>query len=324
MTRRFGLLVAVPLTAVHVNFLPTLRRSSSLVARPVFGRKASTQSPGAAAPTKGGSRRSLSGRYKEKLKPLEEETAGKFVDTHCHLDKEWRDSLEGSENDLEACVNIGCQKADLEQAASFLKYDGIYGAFGIHPLHAHDWDDEVEKTLVAMMTMQKVVAWGECGLDYFDKKTRGQVKDQKLRELQRKVFAKQMEWAVSLKKPLVVHTRFAEEDTLELMEKHLPTEHPVHVHCFTSSNTLAQALLERFSTLRLGFTGVVTFKNAPEVQEVVRNTPLERILLETDSPYMAPEPFRGRIAHPGHVSYVADKIASLKGAAQRAGATVEC
>ena len=140
-----------------------------------------------------------------------------------------------------------------------------------------------------------------------------QVKDQKLRDLQRKVFAKQMDLAVSLKKPLVVHTRFAEEDTLELMEKHLPTEHPVHVHCFTSSNTLAQALLERFSSLRLGFTGVVTFKNAPEVQEVVRNTPLERILLETDSPYMAPEPFRGRIAHPGHVSYVADKIASLKG-----------
>jgi hypothetical protein len=81
MTRRFGLLVAVPLTAVHVNFLPTLRRSSS-VARPVFGRKASAKS----APTTG-SRRSLSGRYKEKLKPLEEETAGRFVDTHCHLDK---------------------------------------------------------------------------------------------------------------------------------------------------------------------------------------------------------------------------------------------
>ena len=122
-----------------------------------------------------------------------------------------------------------------------------------------------------------------------------------------------MDLAVSLKKPLVVHTRFAEDDTLELMEKHLPTEHPIHVHCFTSSNTLAQALLERFSTLRLGFTGVVTFKNAPEVQEVVRNTPLDRILLETDSPYMAPEPFRGRIAHPGHVSYVADTVATLKG-----------
>ena len=86
MTRRFGLLVAVPLTAVHVNFLPTLRRSSS-VARPVFGRKASAKSSGAPAVPTTGSRRSLSGRYKEKLKPLEEETAGRFVDTHCHLDK---------------------------------------------------------------------------------------------------------------------------------------------------------------------------------------------------------------------------------------------
>lgn len=140
-----------------------------------------------------------------------------------------------------------------------------------------------------------------------------EVKDEDYRNLQRGVFTRQMDLAVSLKKPLVVHTRFAEDDTLELMEKHLPTEHPIHVHCFTSSNTLAQALLERFSTLRLGFTGVVTFKNAPEVKEVVRNTPLDRILLETDSPYMAPEPFRGRIAHPGHVSYVADTVATLKG-----------
>ena len=223
-----------------------------------------------------------------------------------------------------------------------------------------------------MMSMDKVVAWGECGLDYFDKKTRGQVsivyssviwavncpfkdlgrvfnskhrisicstplcngrngktctrlqlfnifqwaiqvKDERTRTLQREVFARQIDLAVSLKKPLVVHTRFAEDDTLELLEKHLPDSHPVHVHCFTSSNTLAQSLLERFPSLRLGFTGVITFKNAPDVQDVVRNTPLDRILLETDSPYMAPEPFRGRIAHPGHVSYVADAVAKLKG-----------
>eukprot|EP00913_Durusdinium_trenchii_P023628 g22199.t2 len=207
-------------------------------------------------------------------------------------------------------------QADLEQAqqgvAEAKREDGIYGAFGIHPLRADEWDSEVEQKLVRMMSMDKVVAWGECGLDYFDKMTRGQVKDERTRGLQREVFARQINLAVSLNKPLVVHTRFAEEDTLELLEKHLPDSHPVHVHCFTSSNTLAQSLLQRFSSLRLGFTGGVTFANAPEVRDVVQQVPLDRILLETDSPYMAPEPFRGRIAHPGHVSYVADAIAQVK------------
>ncbi|CAK9115439.1 Putative deoxyribonuclease TATDN2 [Durusdinium trenchii] len=330
---RVGWLV-VPLTAFNVlSFRP----------RPAFSafgrRRSSVTTPSTPA------KRSLSGRYKEKLRPLDGEAVTKFVDTHCHLDmviprlsrqshedarkakargdlpprilnasyEEWRASLVGPEKGLEACVNIGCGKAALDVAASFLQYDGIYGAFGIHPLRADEWDSEVEQKLVRMMSMDKVVAWGECGLDYFDKMTRGQVKDERTRGLQREVFARQINLAVSLNKPLVVHTRFAEEDTLELLEKHLPDSHPVHVHCFTSSNTLAQSLLQRFSSLRLGFTGGVTFANAPEVRDVVQQVPLDRILLETDSPYMAPEPFRGRIAHPGHVSYVADAIAQVKG-----------
>ena len=106
--------------------------------------------------------------------------------------------------------------------------------------------------------------------------------------------------------------RFAEDDTLELMAQHLPSNHPVHVHCFTSSKRMAMALLERFDRLRLGFTGVVSFKNAPEVQEVVRHVPLARLLLETDAPYMAPEPFRGRIAHPGHATLGREPNAKTK------------
>eukprot|EP00930_Biecheleria_cincta_P025871 TRINITY_DN18348_c0_g1_i1.p1 TRINITY_DN18348_c0_g1~~TRINITY_DN18348_c0_g1_i1.p1 ORF type:complete len:185 (+),score=37.23 TRINITY_DN18348_c0_g1_i1:534-1088(+) len=163
-----------------------------------------------------------------------------------------------------------------------------------------------------MMSWEKVVAWGECGLDYFDKNTRQQKKDVEFRALQRKVFARQLDLAASLEMPLVVHTRFAEEDTLELMERHVPESQLVHVHCFTSSLGLARALLHRFPRLYLGFTGVVTFKNAPDVQEVVREVPLERMLLETDGPYMAPEPHRGRVAHPGHVAHVAKQVALLK------------
>lgn len=268
-----------------------------------------------------------------------------FVDTHCHLDKilprlfrqserdirkakakgkefpqqipedfaDWRATLVGPEGDLEACVTIGCSAASLDLAADFLKYDNVHGAFGIHPLDAEGWSDAVEAKLVKMMARDKVVAWGECGLDFYDKETKGQLQDLGIRSLQRRVFARQMDLAVSLNKPLIVHTRDAEEDTLELMKNHLPRSHKIHVHCFTSSLTLALALLEHFPNLHLGFTGVITFKNARAQQDVVKAIPLERILLETDGPYMAPVPFRGRVSHPGYVTYVADKIAELKG-----------
>jgi len=164
-----------------------------------------------------------------------------------------------------------------------------------------------------MMTWEKVVAWGECGLDYYDKDTKGQIDDPETRALQRQVFSRQMDLAASLGKPLIVHTRHAEDDTLELMMKHLPASQKVHVHCFTSSLSLAQALLKHFPNLYLGFTGVVTFKNARDVQEVVRQVPLDRLLLETDGPFMAPVPYRGRVAHPGYAVYIAEKIAELKG-----------
>ena len=131
--------------------------------------------------------------------------------------------------------------------------------------------------------------------------------------MQRRAFVDQMALATELGAPLVVHTRDAEEDTLELMRANLPRDAKVHVHCFTSSLELADALLAAFPNLCLGFTGACTFKNAEEIRAVVRATPLERILLETDGPYMAPEPHRGTVAHPGMVPHVAAKIAEVKG-----------
>lgn len=282
--------------------------------------------------------------YRTKLQSKTEANNGGFVDTHCHLDmilprlrqeymqdvrkaKEsgeplparlgqgfegWRSSLQGPEGGFEGCVNIGCSADTLDAAAAFLLCDGVYGAFGIHPLAAEDWSEHIEQKIWNFMALPKVVAWGECGLDYFDKNTRGQIQSAEKIALQRHVFTKQLQLASSLGKPLVVHTRMAEEDTLELMKAHLPASHPVHVHCFTSSLGMAEALLSNFPRLYLGFTGVVTFTNARDVQEVVRNTPIDRILLETDGPYMAPEPCRGRVAHPGHVIHVAERIAKIK------------
>jgi len=277
-----------------------------------------------------------------------------FIDTHCHFDmilprlakqeqadarkaarkagvsddelaselppwrvagfEEWRQSLDGPEKGFAGCVNIGCSAKTLDKAAAFMQHKGVYGAFGIHPLNAREWNDQVEKKLIGMMDHPKTVAWGECGLDYFDKQTKAASKDQKMRNLQLDVFKRQLDLATSLNKPLVVHTRMAEEDTLALMKERLHPDHKIHVHCFTSSLNLAKELLGHFKTnLCLGFTGVITFTNAEEIQEVVHEVPLDRILLETDAPYMAPVPYRGRIAHPGHVVQVGEKVAEIKG-----------
>mmetsp|Transcript_26855 Transcript_26855/g.55764 ORF Transcript_26855/g.55764 Transcript_26855/m.55764 type:complete len:437 (-) Transcript_26855:18-1328(-) len=322
------------------------RAFASLTSLAAFGRKkAAAQGPSVA-----GRPRSLSSRYRDKLQHQSDSAsrpAGGFVDTHCHLDhilprlarefqqdvqkarqagspppqklksgfEGWRASLDGPMQGYEGCVHVGCTADTLDAGVAFLKHDGVHGAFGIHPLAAGGWSDSVEEKLWSLMGLEKVVAWGECGLDYFDKARRGKLKQPETIALQRHVFARQLELAAKAGMPLVVHTRDAEEDTLELMKQHLPAAHPVHVHCFTSSLAMAQELLGHFPRLCLGFTGVVTFSNAREVQEVVRQTPLERLLLETDGPYMAPEPYRGRVAHPGHVAFVAEGVAKVKGLA---------
>ena len=134
-----------------------------------------------------------------------------------------------------------------------------------------------------------------------------------MRKTQEDVFVAQMKMATELGAPLVIHTREAEADTLRLMRQHLRKDARVHVHCFTSSASMARTLLGEYPNLCLGFTGVCTFKNGGDVREVVRSTPLDRILLETDGPYMAPAPHRGAVAHPGHVPHIAKKIAEVKG-----------
>jgi TatD DNase family protein len=226
----------------------------------------------------------------------------------------------------------------------------VFAAFGCHPLSASDWfaNDPGEVSVAAatrelVANHPRVVAVGECGLDYYvqpagyvidgsgekDSKAANATerrrdceetetaaeseREKKRRDTQARAFVAQMALAKELGAPIVVHTREAEEDTLRLMREHLPRDHRIHVHCFTSSARLARELLAHFPNLCLGFTGVVTFKNAPEVREVVAATPLDRILLETDGPYMAPAPRRGEVAHPGHVPYIAAKIAEIKG-----------
>lgn len=158
------------------------------------------------------------------------------------------------------------------------------------------------------------VAWGEIGLDYHYNNSEPAV--------QRTVFEQQLRRAVDLRLPIVVHTREAEEDTFRIMTSIVPTGHLIHVHCFTDSPEFARKMLGHFSNCFFGFTGVITFKSALQAQEAVRVVPINRLLLETDAPYMVPSSVprpqggkdrrRTTVSHPGHIPLVAKKVAELK------------
>lgn len=236
-----------------------------------------------------------------------------YIDTHCHLDSILA-KLETPDypnfrskflpGNFGGCITISCDPRSIGPTLALMRQEGVYGAFGIHPHDAQAYAPELEASLVEAMADGKTVAWGEIGLDYHY--------DFSPREIQRDVFARQIRKGVVLGKPLIIHTREAEEDTLSIMLAEVPKDWKVHVHCFTSSLAMAERLLKSFPNLCIGFTGIVTFKNALELQAVAKATPLDRILLETDGPYLAPVPHRGKPAHPGHIPLIAQKIAELK------------
>lgn len=236
-----------------------------------------------------------------------------YIDTHCHLDQILaRLQLPDFESfraahlpaDFEACITISCDPASIPAALALMREEKVYAAFGIHPHDAKAYTPGLEAELKQAMAGKKTVAWGEIGLDYHY--------NQSPPEVQREVFARQIKQGVACDRPLIVHTREAERDTLEILRAEAPKHWPIHVHCFTSSLDMAGSLLADFPNLCLGFTGIVTFKNATDLQAVAKATPLDRILLETDGPYLAPVPHRGKPAHPGHIPLIAQKIAELK------------
>lgn len=236
-----------------------------------------------------------------------------YVDTHTHIDTTLR-RLKLNLNDfpkfqqtsfpstLDAAIQICCDVNAFNETYKLMEYDQIYAAFGIHPHHATQYNNQVEKNLIEAMKHPKTVAWGEMGLDYHYTYAP--------KELQKEVFEQQIKCALKVNKPLVIHTREAEEDTLAIMKAHIPTDHPIHVHCFTSSLSFAEQILEYWSHLYIGFTGVITFASA--LDKVVRRVPLERILVETDAPFMTPVPHRGKVCHSGYIPLILDKIAQLK------------
>eukprot|EP01112_Ceratiomyxa_fruticulosa_P022388 TRINITY_DN8176_c0_g1_i3.p1 TRINITY_DN8176_c0_g1~~TRINITY_DN8176_c0_g1_i3.p1 ORF type:complete len:309 (+),score=59.67 TRINITY_DN8176_c0_g1_i3:115-1041(+) len=236
-----------------------------------------------------------------------------FVDTHTHVDmtieklgSSYEDYRKLLPPEYDGCVCVVSSIKTFAATKNLTEIgDRVHGAYGVHPHEAKDFTDETEKELRECMAHPKTVALGEIGLDYHYNNSPP--------EVQREIFIRQLRIAVSVGKPIVIHTREAEDDTIAIMKEHVPREWHCHIHCFTSSLNLANAILDNFPNSFIGITGVVTFGSAQGVRDVVKAVPLTRLLLETDSPYMAPIPFRGKTCHSGYIPHVAAKIAEVKG-----------
>lgn len=233
-----------------------------------------------------------------------------FVDSHCHLDRlEW-DKLQldlpqvlaqaaASNVSHLLCVSVSLQEYP-GMASLVAPYSNVFVSCGEHPLHAGEWLDQQQ--LLALAADPRVVAVGETGLDYFYSP------DNKL--TQQQAFAAHIDVARQLNKPLIVHTRDARADTLALLKSHHAEECCGVLHCFTEDWPTAKAALDL--GFYISFSGIMTFRNADALREVVKQVPLDRLLIETDSPYLAPVPYRGKTNQPAYVSAVAAAVAQLK------------
>jgi TatD DNase family protein len=231
-----------------------------------------------------------------------------FVDSHCHLDfPELRDELPRvldamRENLVTHALCIGVElNAWPGVHALALAHPHLYASVGVHPDYA-DLDEPTVDSLVARARLSKVVAIGETGLDYF--RLTGDL------GWQRERFRTHIRAAREAGKPLVIHTRAAADDTIAIMQEERAGEAGGVMHCFTESWDVAQRALDL--GFHISFSGIVTFRNAADLKDVAKRVPLDRMLIETDSPYLAPVPHRGKRNQPAWVRHVADEIAALR------------
>ena len=232
---------------------------------------------------------------------------GKIFDSHAHYDDEKfetdrREVLDGLFSDkICGIINCGCDlKSSLMSVELAKQYNGIYAAVGVHPHEAEDMTDEDFSKIIKLIDEKKVVAIGEIGLDFHY--------DFSPREKQIEMFERQVKLSKELDVPIIVHDREAHEETYKILRKYQPKG---VVHCFSGSVELAKETVKMGMYIGLG--GAVTFKNAVKPVEVAAFTPIERILLETDAPYMSPVPLRGKRCTSDMIEHTALKIAEIKG-----------
>ncbi|EHB12645.1 Putative deoxyribonuclease TATDN2, partial [Heterocephalus glaber] len=244
-----------------------------------------------------------------------------FIDSHCHLDLLYSKlSFQGTfakfrkiysnsfPETFQGCITDFCDPRTLYNGLweEILKEDLVWGAFGCHPHFARHYNDYQERNVLRALQHPKAVAFGEMGLDYSFKCSTPIPE-------QFRIFERQLKLAVSLKLPLLIHCRDADEDLLSIMKKYVPPDYKIHRHCFTGSYPVIEPLL--IPNLSVGFTAILTYTSSWQVQEALKKIPLERILVETDAPYFLPRQVPKslcRYSHPGLALYTVQEIARIK------------
>ena len=231
-----------------------------------------------------------------------------FIDTHAHLfypnfDGELDDVINRAKDSGLDFIIVPATDLETSQKVIELteKYNFIYGAVGVHPHETKDWDDSYISKIEELAKHEKIVAIGEIGLDYFY--------DYSPKEKQIEAFKAQIDLALKMKKPIIVHNRESDEDMMNIIRSYNDSELKAQFHCFNSTLEYAKELvrLNHF----VSFTGNITFKKADNLSNVISNLSLESVMLETDSPFMTPEPYRGKRNEPSYVKLVAEKIAEI-------------
>lgn len=234
-----------------------------------------------------------------------------LIDSHCHLDADRFDDdraaviTRAREAGVRRMVTVGCDEDNSRRALGIAAtHPDVWATVGVHPHEAEKASDAFDDVLIALAASERCVAIGECGLDYYY--------DHSPRDRQREVFARQVAVAKRVRKPLVIHVRDAWSECLDVLQAEGARECGGVIHCFSGS------LDDAKKSLDLGFylsiPGIVTFKSPGDLPEVVRMAPEDRLLVETDSPYLAPMPYRGKRNEPAFVVEVAKKVAELRGA----------
>jgi len=236
-----------------------------------------------------------------------------FVDSHCHLNfPDYADRLDDVRSEMAAagvdralCISTTLEEFPAVQSLA-ARYDNFWATVGVHPDNEGVTEPSKE-TLVELTRLPKVVGIGETGLDYY------RLGDRSVADMawQRDRFRVHIEAALDTDLPLVIHTRSASDDTLAILRESGEGRARGVFHCFTETEAVARAALDL--GFYISFSGILTFKNAADLREVARMVPLDRCLIETDSPYLAPVPYRGKTNSPAYVPYVAKLLAELKG-----------
>lgn len=230
-----------------------------------------------------------------------------MIDTHSHINfDEYKENFNSflenlKENDIESVIIPGVDPSTFDEIISYCeKYEMLYGAIGIHPSEFQTYNEQSKKRIYELVKHKKIVAIGEIGLDYhYGADTK---------EEQRELLKEQLKIAEELQVPVIIHDRESHEDVFEILQNYKLKD--VIFHCFSGNAEFAQKCIDKGYYIAIG--GVVTFKNAKDLKEAAKIIPIDKLLLETDAPYLAPVPFRGKLNSPAYLKYIAQEIANIK------------